>query len=94
MVLVEIEAERAESAVHAIQAVHIAFAFVRIGVQLALHEEALFKQRLQPWRPPVVLLFLRTLKQSKNEKTESKNQNPQRKFEQNFISIQDCEKKV
>lgn len=60
MVLVEIEAERAESAVHAIQAVHIAFAFVRIGVQLALHEEALFKQRLQPWRPPVVLLFLRT----------------------------------
>lgn len=58
MVFVIREAERAESAVHAIQAVHIAFALVRIGVQLALHEEALFQQRLQPWRPPAVVLLL------------------------------------
>lgn len=87
MVFVVREAERAESAVHAIQAVHIAFALVRIGVQLALHEEALFQQRFQPWRPPaVVLLLLWTLrpknraKEEKNHKTESKNQNPQTKF--------------
>ena len=54
-----IETERAESTVHAIQAVHIAFTLVGISVQLALNEEALSEQRFQPWRPPVVL-FIRT----------------------------------
>lgn len=51
------EAERAERTVHAIQAVHVAFTLVRIGMLLALNKEALFQQRLQPWRPPVVLLI-------------------------------------
>lgn len=86
MVFVVREAERAESAVHAIQAVHIAFALVRIGVQLALHEEALFQQRLQPWRPPAVVLLLlwtlrpkteqkkkKTTKQSQKTKTHRRN---------------------
>ena len=54
-----IETERAESTVHAIQAVHITFTLVGISVQLALNEEALSEQRFQPWRPPVVL-FIRT----------------------------------
>lgn len=54
-----IETERAESTVHAIQAVHIAFTLVGISVQLALNKEALSEQRFQPWRPPVVL-FIRT----------------------------------
>lgn len=59
VVLMVIETERAESTVHAIQAVHIAFTLVGISVQLALNKEALSEQRFQPWRPPVVL-FIRT----------------------------------
>lgn len=51
------EAERAERTVHAIQAVHVAFTLVSISMLLALNKEALFQQRLQPWRPPVVLLI-------------------------------------
>lgn len=59
MVLMVGKAERAESSVHTIQAVHIAFALVGISVQLALNKEALFEQRLQPWRPPASVLIIR-----------------------------------
>jgi hypothetical protein len=53
------EAEGAERAVHAVEAVHVALALVRVGVDPALHEEARRQQRLQPRRPPLVLhLFL------------------------------------
>ena len=57
MILVVLsEAEGAESAVHTIQAVHVALALVGMGVHLALNEESLFQQRLQPRRPPLLLL--------------------------------------
>lgn len=46
-----IKTERTESSVHTIQAIHIAFAFVRIRVVLALNEEARAKKRFHPWRP-------------------------------------------
>ena len=36
------EAERAESTVHTIQAVHVALALVRISVKLALNKETFF----------------------------------------------------
>lgn len=39
MVAVVGEAERAESAIRAIQAIHVALALVRVGVMLALHKE-------------------------------------------------------
>lgn len=57
VVFVVSEAEGAECAVHTIQTVHVALALVRISVKLALNEEALFQQRLQPRRPPVVLVI-------------------------------------
>jgi hypothetical protein len=49
------EALGAERAVHAVQAVHVALALVRVRVHLALTEEARRQQRLQPRRPPLVL---------------------------------------
>lgn len=51
VIFVRIKTERTESSVHAIQAIHVAFAFVRIGVVLALDEEARAEKRFQPWRP-------------------------------------------
>jgi len=49
------EAEGAERAVHAVEAVHVALALVRVRVDPALDEEARGQQRLQPRRPPLVL---------------------------------------
>jgi len=49
------EALGAERAVHAVEAVHVALALVRVRVQLALTEEARAQQRLEPRRPPLVL---------------------------------------
>jgi hypothetical protein len=46
------EAERAESVAHAVEAVHVALALVRVGVDPALDEEAHGQQRPQPRRPP------------------------------------------
>lgn len=57
VILVVAEAERAESTVHTVQAIHVAFTLVRISVKLALNKEVLFQQRLQPWWPPVVIFF-------------------------------------
>lgn len=59
MILVIGKTERTESSIHAVQAIHIAFALVRVSMQLALNKEALVKQGFQPWRPPVIL-FIRT----------------------------------
>lgn len=56
VVVVEGQAERTEGAIHTIQAIHIAFALVRIRVEFAVNEEMLLQQRLQPWRPSIVLL--------------------------------------
>lgn len=50
------QAEGTESAIGAVKAVHIAFALVGIGVEFALNEESLSEKRLQPWRPPVIVL--------------------------------------
>jgi hypothetical protein len=55
VVAVAREAEGAERAVHAVEAVHVALALVRVGVDPALDEEARAQQRLQPRRPPPVL---------------------------------------
>ena len=49
------EALGAERAVHAVEAVHVALALVRVRVHLALTEEARPQQRLEPRRPPLVL---------------------------------------
>lgn len=57
MILVIAQTERTESSIHAVQAIHIAFALVRVSMQLALNKEALPQQRFQPWRPPVVFLI-------------------------------------
>jgi len=48
VVFVVFEKERAESIVHAIQAVHITSPLVGIRVQLAWIKEPLSKQRFQP----------------------------------------------
>ncbi len=57
MVLVVSEAERAECTVHTVQAIHVTFALVGIGMMLALNKEGLFQKWLQPWWPPVVLII-------------------------------------
>lgn len=57
MILVIAQTERTESSIHAVQAIHIAFALVRVSMQLALNKEALPQQWFQPWRPPVVFLI-------------------------------------
>lgn len=46
VVFVVVEAERTESTVDAVKAVHIALALVRMGVKFALHEELLSEKRL------------------------------------------------
>lgn len=49
----QVEAERAERPVDAVQAEHVALALVRRRrVRLALAEEAALQQRPQPRRPP------------------------------------------
>lgn len=50
------EAEGAEGAVHTVEAVHVALALMGVRVLLALDEEWGLQQRLQPWRPPVVVI--------------------------------------
>lgn len=50
------EAERAERTAHAVQAVHVAFALVRVGVDFALDEEARLQQWPEPWRAHVVFV--------------------------------------
>ena len=50
------EAEGTEGTIRAVKAVHVALAFVGVGMQLALHEEAGRQQRPEPWRPPVVFV--------------------------------------
>lgn len=55
-----VETERTERTITAVQAIHIAFALVGICVKLALDEEALSQERLQPRRPPVVLVLRAT----------------------------------
>lgn len=52
MVSVRREAERAEGSVHAVQAVHVAFALVGVSVDLALNKETGLKHRPKPCRPP------------------------------------------
>ena len=58
VVLVVFDTDRAESTVHAIQAVPIASRLkAAYTVQLAFFKEALSEQSFQPWRPPVVLFI-------------------------------------
>lgn len=52
------EAERTERSIGAIETVHVTLALVRIDVHLALHEELRREQWLQPWRPPLLSVFL------------------------------------
>lgn len=54
-----IEAKRTKGSIHAVQAIHIAFTFVRIHVDLAVNKEAWLKKRTQPWRP--LVFFIRTI---------------------------------
>lgn len=55
------EAEGADRPIHAVKTVHIALAFVRVGMLLALDEEARRQQGLQPRRPPAVIFSSLTL---------------------------------
>ncbi|RWV79289.1 hypothetical protein BHE74_00025100 [Ensete ventricosum] len=50
------ETEGAEGAVGAVEAVHVALALVRVGVDRALNEEPRRQKRPQPRRPATVLL--------------------------------------
>ncbi|GER34668.1 N-acetyldiaminopimelate deacetylase [Striga asiatica] len=60
MILVMGQAERTEWAVSTVQTVHIAFAFVRVGVVFAVDEELFPEKGLQPRRPPVAVLLVRS----------------------------------
>lgn len=54
MILVMIEAERAEGSVDAVQAKHVALALVCGGVDLALPEEGCLQQRPEPPGPLLI----------------------------------------
>lgn len=58
--------EWTERPTHAIQAIHIALAPVRICVVLALDEETRLQERSQPWRPHVVILHRNNKQRRKN----------------------------
>ena len=51
MVFVISKAKRTKSTIHAIQAIHIAFTPMSIGMELAMNKKACLKQWSQPWRP-------------------------------------------
>ena len=58
VVFVVLDTDSAESTVHAIQAVHIAFIFRATTVQLACFKETLSEQSLQPLGPHVVIFIM------------------------------------
>ena len=58
VVLVVLDTDSAESTVHAIQVVYIAFIFGATTVQLACFKEALSEQSFQPLGPHVVIFIM------------------------------------
>ena len=50
------EAVRTECVPSTIQAVHVAFALVRVSVKLTRDEEACSQERLQPWRAEILVI--------------------------------------